>query len=286
MALQSPDLYLRKLSDQSNQQADEAKRSLVSIERNIKSTDDEFKKTADNFRQVATKAEGIHWVVSQVKNANEEDLRGTQEMLTAISSISDSSMAVKATYTSVNEKRQALRADFEQFQVFLRSSGESLAKVRGLSAEVNSSTKDLGIGNEEINKATQEVLTLTTKNSESIAALEAELSHFKLNEGAAASRPCRARGSRTAGGAGCAGSHRRGWPFGPLPERGDPDPPELQAAPHRRHRNREFARRVACLRGRSMRAGKMDLRGGEGLPSPFPELGGAAAATRGLPPID
>jgi methyl-accepting chemotaxis protein len=172
---------IRKLSDLSNQQADEAKRSLVAIERNIQVAADDFKQTAANFAQVAERAQGIHQVVSQVKNASDEETQGTQEMLSAISSISDASTAVKGTYGSISEKLIAVRADFEQFQVFLRTSAESLQKVKELSVEVTKSIREMGIGSEEINQASQDVLELSTSTSRSIAALEAAMSRFKID---------------------------------------------------------------------------------------------------------
>jgi methyl-accepting chemotaxis protein len=174
---------IRKLSDVSNQQAEEAKRSLDTIERNIKGTADEFKATVEHAAKVAEQAQRIQGVVTQLKQASDEETRGLQEMLSVSSSISDTSTKVKATYGGVNDQLTALRADFEQFQVFLTNSRASLERLQGLSGEVGKSMREMGVGSSEINRASQEVLQLTTHTAHALVQLEGEMRRFKLDDG-------------------------------------------------------------------------------------------------------
>ncbi|MBI4976225.1 MAG: Cache 3/Cache 2 fusion domain-containing protein [Spirochaetes bacterium] len=179
---------IRKLSDMSNQQADEAKRSLREIEKSIVATAEELKATESNFEMVSSQSSRIREIVTQIKNASDEEMHGTQEMLSAIGSISDTSGMVKTTYESVNEKLGMVQADFQQFQIFLKTSAESLGKLKALSDENTKSMQEMGLGGEEINKAIQEVLMLTTKTSQAIGVLEDEIGRYRI-EGAAPGRP-------------------------------------------------------------------------------------------------
>ncbi|MBN8217143.1 MAG: methyl-accepting chemotaxis protein [Spirochaetes bacterium] len=173
---------IRKLADLSTQQAAEAKRSLASIEQSIQATAEEFRQTETHFTEVSDQSGRIHKVVTQVKQAIDEETQGTHDMLKSISEISESSTVVKDTYAGVGEKLGALREEFARFQTTLRGSADSLARVRELSSQVTRSIQEMGTAGEEINTATQEVLTLAGKTTRSIASLESEVQRFHLGE--------------------------------------------------------------------------------------------------------
>ncbi|MEK6796861.1 MAG: methyl-accepting chemotaxis protein [Spirochaetota bacterium] len=172
---------IRKLSDIANRQADDAMHSLKDIEKNIKTTADDLTATESNFTVVAEESKKILSVVAQVKNATEEQTAGSREMMSAISSISQSTASIKSMYEEIASALAAMKADFDAFDGFSGETAASVRDLKALSTEIKGSVVEMGRGAEEISKATEDVLSLSMTTSESIRALEDEVKTYRVS---------------------------------------------------------------------------------------------------------
>ncbi|MEK6794002.1 MAG: methyl-accepting chemotaxis protein [Spirochaetota bacterium] len=172
---------IRKLSDISNKQADEAKKSLKAIEQNIKTTARDLEETGRNFSIVSAESQNLSGIVAQVKHAADEQSSGASEMLSAIASISSITGTVKKSYEEITRALSAMKSEFGSFESFAKTTTDSVGELKHLSGEIQTSMNEMGSGAVEVNTAIQEILKLTSKTTESIAKLEDEIRRYTID---------------------------------------------------------------------------------------------------------
>lgn len=180
---------IRKLSDISNKQADEAKKSLKAIEKNIKTTANDLEETGRNFNIVSTESQNLSGIVAQVKHATDEQSAGASEMLTAIASIATLTTTVKKSYEEITRSLSSMKSEFSAFESFSQTTTDSVIELKQLSGEIQTSMTEMGTGAVEINTAIQEVLKLTSSTTGSIQRLEDEIRRYVIDTGSVKKLP-------------------------------------------------------------------------------------------------
>ncbi|AEF82901.1 methyl-accepting chemotaxis protein [Leadbettera azotonutricia] len=157
---------IRKLAESSNVQAKTVSQVLKKIQASIQkitvSTNDvliKFGNMAEDIKTVTNQEE-------QVKAAMEEQNAGSKQILDAIGGLHDKNQSVKSGST-----------------VMLAKSAEVIEeskKLEMITSEITTGMDEMAAGAREINQAVQEVNKISLENRESIQALIAEVTKFKV----------------------------------------------------------------------------------------------------------
>lgn len=170
---------IRKLSDISNKQADEAKRSLKEVSRHVTSTSSDLKETENYFAVVATESQNVLNIVSQVRTATEEQTVGSKEMLAAITAVSVSSNDIKKNYALVNSVLNNVKDDLGTIYTVSSDMDGAAGNLKNISEEIRNSMHEISIGFSELNKAVHDTLRLGEKNADGIVTMENKVAGYR-----------------------------------------------------------------------------------------------------------
>jgi methyl-accepting chemotaxis protein len=172
---------IRKLSDQSNTQAHEAKRALDEIEGQVRRTATDLEATTRNFAVVAEESRHIASVVAQVNQATGEQSQGANDMLGAMSGIHTATQTIQSRYGEVEAALTDMGSQFESFDGHTRRAEASVAELTELSEKVRQGMLGIGSKANTVNNTIVEILDLTSLTTSAITTLEAEISRHRLD---------------------------------------------------------------------------------------------------------
>lgn len=170
---------IRKLSDSANQQAEEAKRVLVTVEKSIRTAAHELTQTDEHFTVLSSEIERVFGIISEVKNASDEESKAVGEVNGAVGAVLTITVDVKESYSRINEMLHGIEDVINSTNASTAETDRALTALRTISDGIHSSMDELGTAAGEMNTLSSHLLTLAVDMSESIELLEKETSRYK-----------------------------------------------------------------------------------------------------------
>lgn len=169
---------IRKLSDQSNQQAEDATKLLKNIEDKVTSTTKELNNTEENFKTLLSETEKVTGVIGDVDFATHEQSNAASEISSAINTISIITEDVREEYAHMADMLQSMTSTLQTLDTSSAETESSLTVLGEISESIMASISEISTGAKQMNQSVEEIVRLTQKTSEGIGDLEKSISVY------------------------------------------------------------------------------------------------------------
>lgn len=170
---------IRKLSEQSNQQAEEATKSLKEIEENVRAASEDLSQTEENFSKVLSESDNVSKIISEVRNATEEQTQGANEIIKSVEIISDVTEKVRTNYGDINDALSSIDSLVDDLNSSSQSTEETLSTLKEISSQIKHSMQEMTVGTDQLGTMINSILILTDKTSDGIKNLESQVSKYQ-----------------------------------------------------------------------------------------------------------
>ena len=157
---------IRKLAEESSMQGKTITATLKTLSGEIETLSASSKTVEEKFNAIFSLAEQVKEMSASLTEAMREQENGSKEVLTAIKSINTVTIEVQAGSEEMLKGGEGV--------------AEKMQKLDSLTRVITESMNEMASGAVQINNAVQEVSEITQKNKQSIEALAAEVSKFKV----------------------------------------------------------------------------------------------------------
>jgi len=157
---------IRKLAEESSMQGKTITTTLKTLSGEIETLSASSKTVEEKFNAIFSLAEQVKEMSASLTEAMREQENGSKEVLTAIKSINTVTIEVQAGSEEMLKGGEGV--------------AEKMQKLDSLTRVITESMNEMASGAVQINNAVQEVSEITQKNKQSIEALAAEVSKFKV----------------------------------------------------------------------------------------------------------
>lgn len=175
---------IRKLSELSNQQAEFAKKSLNEIEQRVNSAAENMKETEEDFASLIHGTEQVSERIAQVKDATSEQSTGADEVVSAISLISEITGKIKGSYEQFHDSFIDMTKKSEMMSELSDDNGASIEKLQALSQDIHSSMSSMEEAAEKLKSTADELGKMSEMNISSIQMLVDEIAKYRTEASA------------------------------------------------------------------------------------------------------
>jgi methyl-accepting chemotaxis protein len=173
---------IRKLADQSNNEAVKVKNLLREVEQVSAGAGSQLDLTAAAFDRIVSETSTVSEVVRQVRNAMEEQNAANGEMVKAIGDIQETTETVKRTGDGILKANSSMNQAASSLVEKTGEVQEALKQLRELTDQIVRSINEVESGLSEINQGTQAVHQLAGSQAERMEALSGQVSRFRIDE--------------------------------------------------------------------------------------------------------
>jgi methyl-accepting chemotaxis protein len=158
---------IRKLAEQSNAQGKAIANQLNSLQDIIKNVSDNTKSVQNQFEVIFELTGKVQQQEAVIKNAMDEQNAGSAQVLQAISSIQESSEAVKENTNVLLEGGRKI--------------GQEMTNLANVTSEITSAMNEMAAGSNQITKSVELCHNLSDENQSNLTDLKQEVDLFKIN---------------------------------------------------------------------------------------------------------
>lgn len=158
---------IRKLAEQSNAQGKAIANQLNSLQDIIKNVSDNTKSVQNQFEVIFELTGKVQQQEAVIKNAMDEQNAGSAQVLQAISSIQESSEAVKENTNVLLEGGRKI--------------GQEMENLANVTSEITSAMNEMAAGSSQITKSVELCHNLSDENQSNLLDLKQEVDLFKIN---------------------------------------------------------------------------------------------------------
>lgn len=170
---------IRKLSEVSNNEAENADKVLQNIESKISETFKNLTKTNEEVSNLLSEGELVADMMSSLHLSSVYQLQSVSDVISTVSSLSQSSENIRAQYISIVNKFSSVKDSFSTLISISESASDSMLKLRVTSDEINGNIKTLRTNADNLSLTTFDINKLSNETSLSVSALEETISKFK-----------------------------------------------------------------------------------------------------------
>ena len=172
---------IRKLSDISNKEAENAHQSLAAIYNQITSGNLDISQARESFDSlIFNTKEMVESVLVEKNNSESENLRILNTISVTISNVFHITEDIKNQNTAILDKFSNSSNDMQQIASLLNHSNESFSKLKHMSEEVNDEVSKLSIDFEKIYNISENISNAIGNTNSSISKLDSEIEKYKL----------------------------------------------------------------------------------------------------------
>ncbi|MBI4976765.1 MAG: methyl-accepting chemotaxis protein [Spirochaetes bacterium] len=172
---------IRKLSDASNKQADDAKRSLKKTAESVKNTAAELAATAERFDTVTGETDAVASIITQIRNATEEEAAGIAEIVKAVTLVANITGKVKDDYTAIETGLAGTQQILGGLNRASDENDASITRLKELSSEITATMGQLATNAEELNQSMQMLLDRTVQSTNSVNAVDSIVVQYRID---------------------------------------------------------------------------------------------------------
>lgn len=173
---------IRKLSDISNREADNAQRSLQKIQNQISQTAADLLDTTDNFDNLINIAETMAQNMDDAHAASTEQITSISEMVDTIAHVSDITDIVKRQYELIIDKLNIMSENLNKLNTLGSNTSQAMVRLKEMSRDNNASMLDLSTGATSVGETTRHISELAHKTNDTISTLSKKVAKYKFDD--------------------------------------------------------------------------------------------------------
>ncbi len=175
---------IRKLSEVSNEEAENADKVLQNIESKISATFKNLTKTNEEVSDLLAEGELVAEMMSSLHLSSAYQSQSVLDVVNAVSLLLQSSENIRTEYTVIVNRFAIIKDSFSTLTSISDNASNSMLKLRGTSDEINGNIKTLRTNADNLSLTTLDVNKLSNETSLSVSALEETISKFKTGNAA------------------------------------------------------------------------------------------------------
>ncbi|WP_300368330.1 methyl-accepting chemotaxis protein [Brachyspira sp.] len=173
---------IRKLSEVSNEQADNANKVLQNIEEKIIITTNDLTESTEQFDILTKDVQEVTEIMDTVHISSVEQLKAINEIVDSITKISQSSGHIKTQYIDMADKLGNIRNSLEVLNNISISTSKTMNKLKTISESIYASVGSISESSNDLSSSTNSMNKFANDNNRLLSGLEAEISQYKIKD--------------------------------------------------------------------------------------------------------
>ena len=170
---------IRKLSEVSNEEADNADKVLQKIESKIDIASKDLIDTSEEFKDLLLASQNVTDIMEDVHLSSIEQISSITGMLTSANSLSSTSENIKTQYTSIVDRLVAVKDGFSILDSISELASEYMISLRVIADEIDNNIKTLSVGANNLSNTSKVINNFSRNTSSMITKLELDVSRYK-----------------------------------------------------------------------------------------------------------
>jgi len=170
---------IRKLSEVSNEEADNADKVLQKIESKINIASKDLTDTSEEFKELLLASQNVTNIMTDVHLSSIEQISSITGILKSTSSLSLTSENIKTQYTSVVDRLITVKDGLTMLDSISELASEYMVNLRVIADEIDNNIKTLSIGANNLSNTTKVINNFSRNTSSMITKLELDVSRYK-----------------------------------------------------------------------------------------------------------
>ena len=173
---------IRKLSEVSNEQADNANKVLQNIEDKIIITTNDLTESTEQFDILTRDVQEVTEIMSSVHLSSIEQLKAINEIVSSITTISESSEHIKTQYIDVADKLTTIKENLEALNNISLGASKTMNKLKSISESIHNSVENISENSNNLSSSANTMNKFASENNRLLSDLEAEISKYKIKD--------------------------------------------------------------------------------------------------------
>ncbi|WP_297203967.1 methyl-accepting chemotaxis protein [uncultured Brachyspira sp.] len=173
---------IRKLSEVSNEQADNANKVLQNIEDKIIITTNDLTESTEQFDILTRDVQEVTEIMGSVHLSSVEQLKAINEIVSSITTISEYSEHIKTQYIDVADKLTNIRENLESLNNISVNASKTMNKLKAISESIHSSVENISESSNDLSTSANTMNKFASDNNRLLSELESEISKYKIKD--------------------------------------------------------------------------------------------------------
>lgn len=173
---------IRKLSEVSNEQADNANKVLQNIEDKIIITTNDLTESTEQFDVLTRDVQEVTEIMGTVHTSSVEQLKAINEIVTSITKISESSEHIKTQYIDMADKLSTIKTNLESLNNISLATSKTMNKLKNISDSIHSSVESISESSNNLSASANTMNKFASDNNRLLSELEGEISKYKIKD--------------------------------------------------------------------------------------------------------
>lgn len=173
---------IRKLSEVSNEQADNANKVLQNIEDKIITTTNDLTESTEQFDILTKDVQEVTEIMGTVHLSSVEQLKAINEIVNSITNISQSSEHIKTQYIDVADKLTAIKDNLESLNNISINASKTMNKLKNISESIHNSVENISESSNNLSASANTMNKFASDNNRLLSELEFEISKYKIKD--------------------------------------------------------------------------------------------------------
>ncbi|PTY39146.1 methyl-accepting chemotaxis protein [Brachyspira hampsonii] len=173
---------IRKLSEVSNEQADNANKVLQNIEEKIIITTNDLTESTEQFDVLTKDVQEVTEIMDTVHVSSVEQLKAINEIVASITKISQSSEHIKTQYIDMADKLGNIRNSLESLNNISISTSKTMNKLKNISESIHTSVISISDSSNDLSASANTMNKFANDNNKLLSELETEISQYKIRD--------------------------------------------------------------------------------------------------------
>lgn len=173
---------IRKLSEVSNEQADNAGKVLQDIEEKIGTTSDDLSQSSEQFAGLTKDVQEVTDIMGGVHLSSVEQLGAINDIVKSISFISQSSESIKNQYMSIADKLSGVKQGLSTLNLLSSNASKVMSSLRDMSNDIHKNVELISSGADTLSDSTSAVSRFSSETNKLVSALEKGIAEYKIKD--------------------------------------------------------------------------------------------------------
>ena len=173
---------IRKLSEVSNEQADNANKVLQNIEDKIITTTNDLTESTEQFDILTKDVQEVTEIMGSVHLSSVEQLKAINEIVNSITNISQSSEHIKTQYIDVADKLTNIKENLESLNNISVNASKTMNKLKSISESIHNSVENISESSNNLSASANTMNKFASDNNRLLSELEFEISKYKIKD--------------------------------------------------------------------------------------------------------
>ncbi|MEI0476706.1 methyl-accepting chemotaxis protein [Brachyspira pulli] len=173
---------IRKLSEVSNEQADNANKVLQNIEEKIIITTNDLTESTEQFDILTRDVQELTDIMGTVHVSSVEQLKAINEIVNSITKISESSEHIKTQYIDMADKLGAIKTNLDALNNISLATSKTMNKLKNISDSIHSSVESISESSNNLSVSANTMNKFAADNNRLLTELETDISKYKIRD--------------------------------------------------------------------------------------------------------